>query len=557
MSLADEVERGRAATARQAWAEAYAALSAAAEQGPLEPWDLLRLAQAASLSGRDEGTDLLARAYQAFIDHDDLASAARCAVWLGMQLQYLGEPIRGRGWIARARRLADEVQRAADERGEGQPAGAEQGYVLVPLARQMADDGDLASAQATFEQAQQIGQRCRDADLLALAQLGLGSCRVRQGQAANGLAELDEVMIALEAREVSPIVTGILYCAVINLCHEVYDLRRAQEWTVALTRWCAAHPDMVPFRGQCQVHRAQVLQLHGDWPAAMDIAERVADEHAPRAAVPAIGPAWYQKAELHRLRGELERAEAAYREASRWGAVPEPGLALLRLAQGQTDAARVTIARALDEALPGPLRARLLPTGVEIMLTAGEVAAAQQAADELAALAEASATPFLQACAAHAVGAVRLAEGEARAALLALRQACDAWQQLDAPYEAARTRELLGLACRALGDEDGARLELDAAAWTFRQLGAAPDLARVEGLARLPAAAPEKTAGGLTGRELEVLRLLAAGKSNRAIATELVLSEKTVARHVSNIFTKLGLGSRSAATAYAYEHQLV
>jgi ATP/maltotriose-dependent transcriptional regulator MalT len=257
---------------------------------------------------------------------------------------------------------------------------------------------------------------------------------------------------------------------------------------------------------------------------------------------------------LHRLRGEYDRAEEAFREASRWGHLPEPGLALMRLAQGRLDAATANITRALEEATQPSQRAALLPACVEIMLACGDGGAALAAASELAALAEQVPMPYLRARAAYANGSVRLAQGDARGALADLRTACVEWQQLDAPYELARTRELIGLASAALGDHDHARLELDASAWAARQLGASPDVARVESHLR-PAAAPQSD--GLTQREVQVLRLLAAGRSNRAIAAELVLSEKTVARHVSNIFTKLGLSSRAAATAYAYEHALV
>jgi DNA-binding CsgD family transcriptional regulator len=544
-SADDALPRGRAAYEQQAWAQAYAALVEAAELVPLGPEDLVLLANAAALTGRDEESDeLSARAYQAFLSRGEIAPAARCAFWLGMRLRNLGESARGGGWLARARRILDESQLDCPEVG----------YLLVARASELGEAGDVAGALALAEQARQIGQRFGEADLVALAQLGLGIGNVRRGAAAEGLACLDEVMIAVEAREVSPRVAGILYCAVIDVCHEAFDLRRAQEWTEGLTRWCDAQPDLVPFRGQCQVHRAEILQLHGAWPAAMDIAQSVAHAPGPRTLGSAIGRAFYCQAELHRLRGELARAEEAFREASRWGHLPEPGLALMRLAQGRQDAAAANIRRALEEAMQPSQRATLLPACVEIMLASGEVGAAQSAANELSALAEQVAVPYLRARATYASGSVRLAEGDDRGALTDLRAACTEWQQLNAPYELARTRELIGLASAAMGDQDHARLELDAAVWTLRQLGAAPDATRVEARLR-PVASPAND--GLTQREVQVLRLVAAGRSNRAIASELVLSEKTVARHVSNIFTKLGISSRAAATAYAYEHALV
>jgi ATP/maltotriose-dependent transcriptional regulator MalT len=536
----DALARGRAAFQARAWSAAYEAYSQAEAEAPLEPEDLMRQGTAAELTGRDRG-EALSRVHQAYLARGDHAAAARYAYWQGMRLLNDGERIRGGGWLARARRLLEEVPREC----------AEKGFLLTADARGMMEEGNVTLAVTTFEQARQIGRRFGEADLVAMALLGLASCRVRSGPPAEALACLDEVMIAVEAGEVSPIVSGIMYCAVINLCHEVFDLRRAQEWTAGLTRWCAEQPDLVPFRGECQVHRAQVLQLHGAWPAAMDVAESVIDEDAPRSQLMAIGPAFYQKGELHRLRGDFRQAEEAYRDASRWGFVPEPGLALMRLAQGQPLVAAASIALALDEASQRSARARLLPAYVELTLAVGEIERARAAADELSSLAAELGAPFITACAAQALGAVELAVGDARAAIGPLSEARAQWQELNAPYEAARTRELIGLACRVIGDTERAQLELDAAAWTYRELGATADQARIETMGR------SRPVGGLSEREVQVLRLLAAGRSNRAIADELVLSEKTVARHVSNIFNKLGLSSRAAATAYAYEHAVV
>jgi DNA-binding CsgD family transcriptional regulator len=295
------------------------------------------------------------------------------------------------------------------------------------------------------------------------------------------------------------------------------------------------------------------MELHGAWADALDAAE-LACERLLRRPQPAVGAAFYRQGELHRLCGALALAEDAYHQASRWGREPQPGLARLRLIEGQVDAAEAAIHRATDETQGRLARSRLLPALVEIMFAAGDARAARAAADELSEIAEDFDAPLLRALAAHAQGAVLLLESDARAALGALRHAWAAWQELEVPYEAARVRVLIGLACRQLGDEDTALMELDAARWVFEQLGAAPDLARAQTLSRKARAKPP---GGLTARELEVLRLVATGKTNRSIAVDLFLSEKTVARHVSNIFTKLGLSSRAAATGYAYEHDLV
>ena len=376
----------------------------------------------------------------------------------------------------------------------------------------------------------------------------------KSGRVAEGLGLLDEAMVAVTAGEVSPVVCGIVYCGVILACEEVYELRRAQEWTAALTRWCEQQPDLVSFRGRCLVHRAQLKRLHGDWPAALDEA-RIAGERFAQAMNPgAIARAWYLQGDVQRLTGRFEEAEDAYREASRLGLEPQPGLALLRLAQGDPHASAAAIRRAVAEATDPAARAGLLPAFVEIVLAADDLDAAREACDELDEIASGYGTDLLRALAAQARGAVELAAGDANAALVKLREACRAWQELEAPYELAVARVLLGRARRLVGDEDGFDLELDAARAIFEQLGAAPSVAAVAGLAGQD---DEGEAHGLTSRELEVLRLVAKGRSNREIASALVISEHTVARHVQNIFTKLGVSSRTAAGAFAFEHELV
>jgi len=544
MSRADSLERGREAFARRAWGESYAQLSAADREAPLEPQDLERLATAAYLLGRDaDSADIWARAHHEFLGRGDRERAARSAFWLAFGLLDRGELARGSGWIARAQRLLDD----------GQHDCVVQGYLLLPAAIRCVVEGDPAAGYKTFGQAAEIGDRFRDTDLVAMAGHGRGRALIRLGKTAEGVALLDEAMVAVTADEVSPLLAGDIYCSVIEACHEIFDLRRAQEWTAALSHWCASQPDLVPYRGQCLVRRAEIMQLHGAWPAAMDEAQRACERLSEPPGQPAVGAALYQRAELHRLRGEFAKAEETYRQANQHGRRPQPGLSLLRLAQGQVDASAAAIRRVMEEPQDRRIRTRMLAAYVEIMLAADDIHAARAAADELTELAAALAAPFLRAASAHATGAVLLAEGDARAALGALRQGWTTWGEIEAPYEAARTRVLIGLACRQLGDEDSGSMELEAARQIFTQLGAAPDLARMELSPRREPKAP----GGLSAREVQVLRLVATGKTNRAIADELFISERTVERHVSNIFIKLDVSSRAAATAYAYEHQLV
>ena len=542
--MAEARTRGREAFVRRQWADAVAELSAADREAPLEPEDLERLATAAYLAGSDDDSVAVwERAHHELLRRSEVLRAARCAGWLVFVLLNGGEFARAGGWLARARRLLDEDPRDCAERG----------HLLVPEAFQHAFAGDWPNAYAIAGQAAAIGDRFGDMDLVTLARNIQGRALIAQGKTVEGMTLLDEVMVAVMADEVSEIVAGAVYCSVIEACQEVLDLRRAQQWTAALTHWCDSQPDLVPFSGHCLVHRAEIMQLHGAWPDALEAAQQASERLLLRPQ-PAVGAAFYQQAELHRLRGEFGRADEAYQQASRWGREPQPGLARLRLVQGQIDVAAAAIRRVVDAAEDGVARSRLLPAHVEIMLAAGDVHAARAAADELSEMADDLDAPLLRALAAQAQGAVLLSEGDARVALAALRPAWTAWQELEVPYEAARVRVLIGLACRQLGDEESAEMELDAAHWIFGRLGAVPDVARAQSLSGKAAAKPT---GGLTARELEVLHLVATGKTNRVIAADLFLSEKTVARHVSNIFTKLGLSSRAAATAYAYEHDLV
>ena len=544
MGTSDALERGREAFAADAWREAYEHLTAADRAAPLGGADLERLAVAAYLTGNDdERFAVMERAHLVHRDAGSTADAARSAFWLGMGYLDRGETSQGSGWLARASRLLADA-----------PDGPEQAYVQIPTALQALGTGRTHEALATARDIVAAADRFDDADLAALGGLLLGQARVAGGDVVEGMRQLDEVMVAVRAGEVSPVPAGIIYCSVISVCQQMFDLERAGEWTAALTAWCEAHPDLVPYRGQCLVHRAEILQLHGEWAGALAEARRASERLSDPPGQPAVGAAYYRQAELHRLRGELAEAEEAYRHASRHGHSPQPGLAQLRVAQGQIDAATAGIRRALDEEIDPGRRAGILAVGVEVALAADDLSAARAAATELAELTDRIDAPVLRAVSAHVHGALRLVEGEASEALALLRDAWRVWHELDAPFEAARVRVLVGLACRQLGDDDGATLEFEAARATLNELGADPELARLEALVRDRQSAPP---GGLTDREVEVIRLVARGLSNRAIAHELVISEHTVARHVQNIFAKLAVDSRTAAAAFAYEHDLV
>jgi ATP/maltotriose-dependent transcriptional regulator MalT len=539
------LERGREAFIRRRWRDAYDLLSEADRDVPLDVPDLERRGMAAYLAGLDaESSDILLRGHQTCLSAGDLPRAARCAFYLASSLLNKGESAQAGGWLARARRILDDVPGDCVERG----------YVLVPEAMRLIGEGDVAGAERMLKDAVAIGERFKEADLVNLAGQARGRALIRLGEISRGVAMLDEVMVSVTAGEVSPIFAGIVYCSVISACLEMFDVRRAHEWTEALNHWCAAQPELVPYRGVCLVHRAEIMQMHGGWHEAMTLAQDAHDRLAATAPKTSAGAALYQMAELHRLRGDLARAEESYRLASESGHTAHPGLALLRLAQGRIDAAKAAICRMADETRVPRLRTRVLAAYVEILLVSGDAAAARRAATELADMAATLQTSASRAIAAHALGSVALADGDPKGALARLSDACRLWNEVGVPYEAARTRVLIARACAVLGDTDSEHLEREAARRVFEELGATTDLTGLDTASPAPSSPADPA---LTSREVQVLQLVASGKTNRAIAEELAISEKTVARHISNIFTKLDLSSRAAATAYAFQHRLV
>ena len=532
----DELERGRTAYGTGAWRDAHEVLTRADAVSPLSAADLELLARAAYMLGRDdEYRACLERAYEGHVAAGDEPSAAECAWWIGHNHLFRAEPAAANGWFARGERL---LERVPDD-------CAQRGYLLFPAIIGHLMAGEHAAAGALAGEAAALGERCDDRDLVALGRMEQGHALVRMGRPKEGLRLVDETMLAVTAGDLSPIVSGIVYCNTIAFCRDSFEHHRAREWTQALTAWCAGQPEMLAHQGLCLVHRAEIMTLAGDWDDALAEARRVAERFTAGALNRrAVGHAAYRRAEIMRLRGDFGGAETAYGEAARLGREPQPGLALLRLAQGDADASAAGIRRAVIETIPPLRRAAFLPAYVTIMVRARDHDAAAAASRELDALAHRQGSDLLAALAAQARGEVHLGAERPEDALPDLRDALRCWEELFAPYEVACTRGLIARACGMLGDDDAAALESAAAQ---------------DGLVRLGAVEPAPRAiavHDLSARELEVLRLLAAGHSNREIAAALVISEHTVSRHLQNIYAKLRVSSRTAAARFAYEHGL-
>lgn len=544
------LERGRVCYERQDWNDAFVALSAADGTAALGAQDLERLAWSAGLTARDdEMLVALERWHQAELGAGRALVAARAALWLGFRLFARGEAARAGGWLGRCQRLVDEAGQAC----------VEQGYLLLPATQRLLNTGEFQNAHDTAARAVALGERFAEPDLQAFARNLQGRALLRLGRLDDGFALMDEALLAVISGELSPVVTGLVNCSAIAACQRIYAFERTIEWTNALDAWCGSRPQMVLFKGHCLVHRAQLLRMRGHWPQALQQARDAVQRCVGDFDREAAGLAHYEQAEVHRLRGDASAAEACYRDASRCGVEPQPGLTLLRLSQGDREAAAGAIRRVAAATGDALARTRHLPAYAEVMLAVGDIEEARAASRELDQTAHAYNTPALTALALQTWGAVQLASGNPRAAPQAVRDALSIWQQLGAPYESAQLRLLLARACLALHDAEGAQLEFDAAQESFAALGASPELAKVRDLRKAiePGQASSASVRGLTSRELEVLRLLATGKTNKAIAQHLGLSGKTVDRHVSNIFDKLDVASRSAATAFAYEHRLV
>lgn len=537
------LERGRAAVADRHWREALERLTEArAERADgLAAPDLELLANAAFLRGQTAvAIEAMTSAHDMFLAQDDTVGAARTAGWLALELLELGDlPLSGT-WISRGVRLVGRLDDADSVGGR---------VALVPAALTGLFVGNFEEAMRKFDEIAAVADRTGDRELAAHAVFGRSKCLTTLGRTAEGLPGLDRAMSAVAEGYVSPNWTCVFFRVVLDVAHEVFDLDRAHRWTAAFDRWCREQPDLIAYSGQSHAYVGQLLLIHGEWAEASAAAHR-AEERLRAGDFTAAYVANHLLAELHRLRGEFRAAELHYRRAAETGWDPQPGLALLRIAQGENSEAQSMIRHAVSGADEGTRR-RLLPALVEVELAAGDVDAARRAADDLGALSRSSPTPMLVALAGAATARVLMAAGEADRGLEAVDAALSAWSALGAPYEVARCRVVRGRIQRELDRADAALADVEAARKVFTELGAGPALAEANGILGI------RTNSALTEREVEVLRLVSTGLTNRGIANRLSLSEKTVARHLSNIFGKLGLSSRAAATAYAYETGLL
>lgn len=530
---------------RRAWSAVYHDLLEKDSKNPLKVDKIYDLALAAYFIGKDnECVDLLARVHHEYLNEENINRAAYCGFWLGIVLMSKGERARSSGWFARSQRLLENQKEDCVERG----------LLLIPVALQCLYGGDPEKSYELFQQVGDKGKRFNDPDLKTLSRLGSGQALIMQKKIPEGVAMLDEAMVSVESDNVSPIAVGIVYCAVVETCQKIFDIRRAREWTTALSKWCQSQPDMVPFRGQCLIRRSQIMHINGDWPEALDEMQRACQILSRPPGEPAAGEAYYQLAEIYRLRGDFNHAEQNYGEANKYGRKPQPGLSLLRLAQNQADAAVTSVQNALNEAKNYSDRISILPAYIQIMIAAGISDNVQAAVDELTSEAEKLNTTYLNAIAAYASGELFLSQGNTQEAMDALRKAYKLWQELNIPYEIAHVRLLLGVAYRKVGDEDSAALEITGAQWIFKKLDAIPDLKKAD---KLTGEKKKENFYGLTNRELQVLRLVASGETNKSIADKLFISERTVDRHLSNIFNKLNVASRTAASTFALKHKLV
>jgi ATP/maltotriose-dependent transcriptional regulator MalT len=488
----------------------------------------------------DESIAVLGRAFNAHVGEGDRAGAAMAAWQLFYDHALVGEMALANGWLERARREAAHVEGSVTA-----------GFLAIAESDASTGAGALEDAVTFAERAVELGRATGHADLTAMALQAKGRALVACGQQDDGIAALDEAMVAVVNGELTPLFTGWVYCNALSTCHALADLTRAIQWSESAMRWCDDLREGRLYPGICRLHVVELATLRGKWEAATLMAQQACEEltsHDPRYA----GEAHYLMGDLHRMAGDLDLAEEAFTRAHQLGRVPQPGLARVRLAQGRLAAAVNGLQLALESAPPSPVRLTELRAALaEAHLAVGDVDAAAATVEQMTDALPEAASLFLGAVTRSTEAQVLLARGDARAACRRAGEAVDQLRALGLPYDEARAREVRGAAAQVINEPDTAQLELTTASEIFQRLGAEPDARRVAAL--LGDAPPSP----LSPREIEVLRLVARGGTNKEVAGELLVSEHTVARHLSNIYTKLGIGSRSAATAFAYEHSLV
>lgn len=535
-----QTEAARTAAAQRSWREAFDLFAAADSEEDLSASDLESWATAGYLLGHVENAiSALTRASQLHGRADAWERMAVSMHWTIFMLLGRGEMAQVSGWMARAQPILERLPTASPGRGF---------FTCLAGFRHTAILGDFEEGHRLGSEAVEIGRQSGHSDLLVMALNVQGRSLLRMGHKQAGTAALDEAMLEIVSGGVSPIPAGTVYCSVIEACEEIADVRRAQEWTEALDAWCTAQGDMVTFTGRCLIHRSSILTRRGEWTDAVVEAHRACDRLSGAADEVSSGRAHYQLGELARMVGDHETAESEYRAASEWGHDPQPGLALLRMAQGNPGAAAAMMRRLDAEHAEDHKRAAFLPALVRVMIDVSALDDARRAASDLERIASTFGTECLRAESDRALGIVALATGDPAGALTILRRASAAWREVGAPFEDAQTRLLIARTCREIGDTDTADLEDDAARRMLESLGA-----------RIGTTSMVHTSDthGLTPRELDVLQLVATGITNQDIADRLFVAVRTVDRHVGNILTKLGVPSRTAATAYAYEHGLI
>ncbi len=542
VGVVEDLNRAREIYERRDWVAAFDALSHL-EDAHLQVTDFGSLATSAYLLGRtNDCVQALQRAFQLSLDGGDLRGAVRAGYWLATVLIAGAEHAIGNAWLTRAQRLLADIDEDVVERG----------FLLEKQVLVHVLHGEFGEASALAPQVVDYGRRFTEPDLTAVGTHAMGRLKIYSGQVADGLELLDEAMTEVMSGRVSPIIAGMVYCSVIEACQEVWDFGRAGQWTHALTTWCDSQPGLVAYTGQCAVHRGQLMRLHGAYRDALAELDRAAARYgALDHADPAVGMVFNERGEVLRVCGEFDAADAAYAQAVKRGHPAQPGRALLWLARGRVDTAVAAVRLLLAERQVAVQRCSVLPAAIEVLTAAGELEAADPLVVELDEIGKSFKCAALQASGHYAGARLALARQDPADALSAAQRGAVLWARLSAPYEQSRCRVVAGTAMRQLGDEESAVAELSVARTVLAELGARPD---ERGVAALLTSRPAP--GGLSPREAEVLRLVAAGKTNPQIAAELCVSEKTVARHLSNIFTKLDVGSRTAAAAFAFDHRL-